>query len=914
MKNLQKYICTIVLFMAVIAGCKQTNTLPANPQNPGKAPNSNENNTPSKTPDTNPLNQGDKGGGAIIVTFSLADDNGQCVLEKSGETYSATVKTPNAVLTVMAQPNGAVVNINGENTRTKRFAFAANGEEKSIPVTVTYQGSVKSYTVKIRYYRGAIKTLTVTGDDNKKVPVSSSGATSYVATVGTTKAKVAIETFEPADTVKIEGEETSTKEVEFTAGETKKNIQVVVTHNGKDEAYTLKLYYSDPKLTPKDPILTSLVIKNAADNKVLALSPEFQRYNTSYTVNVPSSVAKVKVEAGAESGIDVEVVGGSEKDLVDGSNVITVKATQVGNHLNIFTYEVDVRKAIPGASSEASIKALTFESKYYGISKKWITDPEPFSKTTYTYTCKMDSKCDEFFIKATPEDSGATMKVKVNDGTPVPLTAGTEWKHTPLKKGVNIFVITVTAADAAATKTYTINAEHAKGSYVLKTFSGTGLNDFYKGRFEEYKKSGTFGEKRFEATVDKTATNTIITAEPEFPDTTEMKITINGKWIKKYGKLELEPPPVPFTSPYTLDLTQEYPSQPGYVRVDIMLTSSAAGVASDDTYILWIKKVDTATGESENSLSKLDVSYYGGDYNYHAIKLDQTFAPETTHYTLTVPHGVQEIKVDAEPKSKKSFIDGWGGKTDLFYSPFSTVTIPVVAENGTRREYTITITERPATTIHIDSIPAGTVINAGESCKVTGTFSCPDNSVSEIWVGSSGLPIQQDLGGKWVKAKIIGSTFEADLTSLGELPNGLSDIKAGAFDSLGRTIAVTRVPITITGSSVTAAPLIVTIQPPPASVSSNTAMSIVVLDEDLWQQNENIIFASKVLDSIGTMSFPLKIPMGSIKAGRKCRVEVYIYEKGSGQRKDSLKYYGVEKKNIEAGETNTCSVDLKYAQ
>ena len=920
MKNLQKYICTIFLFifMAVITGCKQTTPLPEpeNPQNSDNnsvKPNGNPSNPDNNSSDSN------GGGQPITVTFSLTDDNGVCELEKNADTYSATVKTKNAVLIVNAQPLGAKVSIDGVEGRRKLFTFTENGETQTTPVTVTYDGSVKNYTVNVRYYKGAIKTLTVTDENNKKVPVLSSGDTAYVASIGTIKAKVEVETFEAADTVKIAGEETKIKEVEFNLPDEKvKTLEVVVTHNGKDETYKVKLYYSDPNLMPKEPILTKLVIKNADDDTSIALSPEFQPYNTGYTASVPSNVTKIKVEAAADTGIDVEVVDGAEKTLNSGSNVITVKARQAADITNVLTYEVEVRKAVAGAASNAFLGSLSLSSKYYGLPKKWIKEHEPFGKETYVYTCTMDPKCDEFYITASPEDPNATMTVKANDGSVVTLQAGTEWKYNSLKKGLNTFVITVLAQDAATSKTYTIRATHAKGSYVLKKFSGTGLNDFYQGRFEKYEKSDpkNFGSKKFEATVDKTAANTIITAEPEFTDTTEMKITINGKWTKKYGKFVLEPSPVPFTSPYTLDLTQEYPSQPGYVRVDIMLTSSTAGVASDDdTYTLWIKKIDTATGESDNSLKTLEVSYYGGNYKFNSVKLDQKFAPETTDYTLTLPHGVNEIKVEAVPQSAKAFIDGWGDKTNLFDGPFTEpLKITVIAENGTRKDYTITITERPATTIKIDNIPKDTQIDVANSCRVTGTFTSPDDSVSEIWVGSSGLPIQKDKGGKWVQARINGTMFEADLPYLNELPNGLSDIKVGAFDILGRTVAVDRVPITIIGSSVTAAPLTVTIQPPPTPASSNMAMSIVVLDEDLWQKGEDVIFASKVLDSIGAMYFPVTIPMGRIKAGGLCRVEVYIYEKGSVPKKNSLKYYGVEKKTINVGETNSCTVELRHAQ
>lgn len=71
MKNLQKYICTIFLFifMAVITGCKQTTPLPEpeNPQNSDNnsvKPNGNPSNPDNNSSDSN-------GGGAAHNSYLL---------------------------------------------------------------------------------------------------------------------------------------------------------------------------------------------------------------------------------------------------------------------------------------------------------------------------------------------------------------------------------------------------------------------------------------------------------------------------------------------------------------------------------------------------------------------------------------------------------------------------------------------------------------------------------------------------------------------------------------------------------------------------------------------------------------------------------------------------------------------------
>ena len=201
--------------------------------------------------------------------------------------------------------------------------------------------------------------------------------------------------------------------------------------------------------------------------------------------------------------------------------------------------------------------------------------------------------------------------------------------------------------------------------------------------------------------------------------------------------------------------------------------------------------------------------------------------------------------------------------------------------------------------------------------SVTGEFDGPDGVVDNIWVGSSGLPIQKDKGGKWVEASINGKTFSAvlPLETLNELPNGLRDIKAGAFNFSGNAVAVTRVPVTVTGNPVATAPVYVTIKKAATvtgSIPANASMSIIALDQELWGKHEDVVYASKTVSPIGTLQFPTKIPLAGIKAGVECRVEVYIYERILN--KDVLLYSGVEKVQVQAGAGNACTVELKSAQ
>ena len=143
----------------------------------------------------------------------------------------------------------------------------------------------------------------------------------------------------------------------------------------------------------------------------------------------------------------------------------------------------------------------------------------------------------------------------------------------------------------------------------------------------------------------------------------------------------------------------------------------------------------------------------------------------------------------------------------------------------------------------------------------------------------------------------------------------MRDIKAGAFNFSGNAVAVTRVPVTVTGNPVATAPVYVTIKKAATvtgSIPANASMSIIALDQELWGKHEDVVYASKTVSPIGTLQFPTKIPLAGIKAGVECRVEVYIYERILN--KDVLLYSGVEKVQVQAGSGNACTVELKSAQ
>lgn len=867
MKSLQKLICMIFLLSIVAAGCKQSISSPS----------------PDGSTDGK-------------VEFSLKDASGKDIsLSENGSEFSAKVKTSSATLFVKAGAKDDV-KIAGKTARTHSFEFDANGQEKTVNVSVVQSGTTKNYTVKVKYYSGALKKLTVKDDNSKEVHVAGMGL-EYIASVGTKKATVSVETFDSSDKVKIDGTETKSATVTFAVTETKKELKVSIIHEDAEEKYSVKIYYSDPSQLPVDPELKNIKIMNASNaSQEFTLDPKFNKINTNYTLTIPATVDKIKVDAEADEGISIE--GNGEQTFTAGeTKAIKVSALSTANPSIKKEYKITVTRAAAGASANANLENLELTPEWVGISKGWVSAPAAFNKTVTSYTGTADARNTEFFIKAKPEEAGAKMTVSV-DSSIITLASDTKTKINPFNFGENTYIITVTAPDGVAKKVYTIKITRAKGSYHLVSFTGSGLSDFFAPYLAEYKANG-FGGKNLTATAFKDVTKTKIQAAAEIPDTTQIKIK-----YKKNGAEVTED----LNGPKEIDLTESV------TRIQLILTSTVLTDTSGNTYTLDITK-SNASGNNDSSLKALDVSYYGGAA-YYKIKLGKTWSPATKEYPLYVMASVKELKVDALPNDSKAKIEGWQGSTSMLFNlpvPNNKIDITVFAENGDKTTYTLNITQAKPVELKLEGQPPSIDVSAlpGGKYKVKGTYSDLEGLISEIWVGSSGLPIQTSLGNKWKKAvKNTDGTFTAIIEDLKDMPNGKRDIKAGAFGTHGGAVAIARSEVFITGSSVPAGSVNVTIDPKTYMLPGEGKMSVVICDADWWNKGEDVVYGVKEADLSG-LHFPTDIQLSGITANdRKCMVLVYVYD-----NMKSLVYYGAARDiTPHPNSVTSCTVEIKKAQ
>ena len=221
-----------------------------------------------------------------------------------------------------------------------------------------------------------------------------------------------------------------------------------------------------------DADLTGLVLKNAADDSAVTLSPGFATATKSYTASVANDAAAVTVEpAQSDSNATVAYLNASDMALTDadlnktgfqvalaeGANTIKVKVTaEDGNTTD--TYTVVVTRA--ATSTDATLSALALKD-----GSTAITLSPGFSSTVTTYTASVANAVDEITIVPEVNESNATYEIQDSGGTALADADDMEdGFQVDLDVGANTIEVEVTAEDTTTMETYTVVATRAAAS------------------------------------------------------------------------------------------------------------------------------------------------------------------------------------------------------------------------------------------------------------------------------------------------------------------------------------------------------------------------------------------------------------------------------------------------------------------
>ena len=226
-----------------------------------------------------------------------------------------------------------------------------------------------------------------------------------------------------------------------------------------------------------DADLTGLVLKNAADDSAVTLSPGFATATKSYTASVANDAAAVTVEpAQSDSNATVAYLNASDMALTDadlnktgfqvalaeGANTIKVKVTaEDGNTTD--TYTVVVTRA--ATSTDATLSALALKD-----GSTAITLSPGFSSTTTSYTASVANAVDEITIVPEVNESNATYEIQDSGGTALADADDMEdGFQVSLNVGANTIKVEVTAEDTSTMETYTVVATRAAASSLTAT-------------------------------------------------------------------------------------------------------------------------------------------------------------------------------------------------------------------------------------------------------------------------------------------------------------------------------------------------------------------------------------------------------------------------------------------------------------
>jgi len=171
------------------------------------------------------------------------------------------------------------------------------------------------------------------------------------------------------------------------------------------------------------------VITIDASGTDVALSPSFSADVVEYKATVVNSVASVSITATAAESSAV-VTGTGAKTLEIGANAVSIAVT-AADGTTVKTYAIEITRAAPQASSDASLASLVVGG---------TTFTAPVAGTTLT--AEVGCSATVATITSTPTDAGAIVTVSGNEN---------------LVPGDNAVTVMVTAADGVTKATYPIN-------------------------------------------------------------------------------------------------------------------------------------------------------------------------------------------------------------------------------------------------------------------------------------------------------------------------------------------------------------------------------------------------------------------------------------------------------------------------
>lgn len=475
-----------------------------------------------------------------------------------------------------------------------------------------------------------------------------------------------------------------------------------------------------------------------------ALSPKFDPKQTTYTVTLPNSATAVTVVASvadpqrASLKINNQSVPSGQGMVIDNIKIgpaspVVILVEESGGGGATRTYTLTMTRA---ASPIADLAKL--EVSAGGL--KPLFDPQ-----TLAYTVETGNTTTSASIRATPAEPSAIVTI---NGQTVP--AGQEFGPTNLTLGPNPFTIRVTPPGGTA-----------KQYQVVIIRGASGVADLAALQVSAGALSPAFGPDTLSYAVatENATTQTTVTALPA--DATA-RVTVNGQAV-----------------------TNGQPS--GAIPLAIGVTTVTVAVTAQDgtstrSYSIRI----TRPQSSNNNLAGLSVS---------AGAISPAFSSGNLSYSLTVPSMVASTTVTPTVQDSTATVTVNGANTASGQPSAAiplavganSITVAVTAQNGTVKNYVVTIARTADANLASLSFSAGGLVPAFSADTTSYSVSAPNaNSTTTITAAVADSTSTMTINGQAVAS---GGTLGPLPLNVG--PNAFSIVVTAAGGAASKTYNVT---------------------------------------------------------------------------------------------------------------------------
>ena len=592
-------------------------------------------------------------------------------------------------------------------------------------VVTAGDGSITTYKVSV--YRlnddATLKSLDLT--NNVNIGEFNSATTEYEASVpyATKNTVVSATTTDQNASIK-----SGTGSFEFTNYGTTPNTKEIIVNaeNCKEE------YASVPNNACTTKTYTVTVNReNPSNNNYLSnlkvngqTVTDFNKEKLEYTLDdVKGDVSSIEVSATAED-TKASVVGTGNKSLSIGDNSIEVVVTAEDGSTK--TYTIKVKKL----SNDIALKSLTVTSNHMG------TLTPSFASTTYAYTYNYDATVTSLNVTATTNNTNAKVGIIDSDSSDI-MTSTIGSAAKTFNSSTKNVKVTVTAEDGT-TKDYTIVLSRDKSTDAtldsLTVSEGTLTPTFNKNTLNytvnvdndvtsiDVNATSTDSNATVTGTGTKqlnTGDNTVtikVTSESGSENTYTINVIrakssnnylsdlkVNGQTVTDFNKEKLE---------YTLDDVKgdvssiEVSATAEDTKASVVGTGNKSLSIGDNSIEVVVTAEDGSTKTYTIKVKKLsnDIALKSLTVtSNHMGTLTPSFASTTYAYTYNYDATVTSLNVTAttnNTNAKVGIIDSdssdimtstIGSATKTFTSTTKNVKVTVIAEDGSTKDYTITL-------------------------------------------------------------------------------------------------------------------------------------------------------------------------------------------------------------------------------